>query len=290
MARQPASKSPISTVLSFFGLLTGLGIGRISAQIADIRAKGSHRLAQPKMIAANRAKVRWSSQAWWPILREAAAGWTKHGVSTLGAAISYYSLFSIGPLILIVITVAGLVFGEEAVRGQVSQQLSSVLGEQGAKGVEDMLAAAGRPTEGILATIASTGTLIFAAIGVVVQLKSALNLVWDAKPPEGTGIWNFFRTYAVSLAGVVSLGFLLLISMLLTTVLSALGSMLAGALPEILLQAASLMVFCNYKPALFHDVQMASRHQDRLARSLAGRRPHSPVLRAREVSYRFLYR
>jgi len=193
----------------------------------------------------------WDVQAWWSVLREAAFGWTRHAVSTLGAALAYYSLFSIGPLILIAITVAGFVFGDEAVRGQVSHQLSDLLGDEGAKGVEDMLAAAGRPTEGIIATIVSLVTLIFAAIGVVVQLKNALNLVWDAKPPEGSGVWNFFRTYAVSLAGVVSLGFLLLVSLLLTTMLSAVGTMIAGALPAFLMQAASLIVSLTMTSLLF---------------------------------------
>ena len=193
----------------------------------------------------------WDVQAWWSVLREAASGWSRHAVSTLGAALAYYSLFSIGPLILIAITVAGFVFGDEAVRGQVSHQLSDLLGNEGAKGVEDMLVAAGRPTEGIIATLVSLATLVFAAIGVVVQLKNALNLVWDAKPPEGSGIWNFFRTYAISLAGVVSLGFLLLVSLLLTTMLSAVGTMLAGALPALLMQVASLIVSFTMTSLLF---------------------------------------
>ena len=131
----------------------------------------------------------------WKILRDAASGWMAHKASTLGAAIAYYSLFSIGPLIVIVIAIAGLAFGDEAVRGQVSLQLSSLLGEQGAKGVEGMLAAAGKPAEGLFATALSVATLIFAAIGVVVQLKDALNSVWEVKSTADSGIWRFVRTY-----------------------------------------------------------------------------------------------
>ena len=155
-----------------------------------------------------------------------------HKASTLGAAIAYYSLFSIGPLIVIVIAIAGLAFGDEAVRGQVSLQLSSLLGEQGAKGVEGMLAAAGKPAEGLFATALSAATLIFAAIGVVVQLKDALNSVWEVKSAASSGIWGFVRTYAISLAGVLSLGFLLLVSLLLTTALSAIGQMLRAHCPS----------------------------------------------------------
>ena len=174
-----------------------------------------------------------------------------HNASTLGAAIAYYSLFSIGPLILIAITVAGLVYGQEIVRGQVLVQLSTLLGEQGSKAIASMLADAGKPAEGVFATFIGAGTLIFAAIGVVVQLKGALNTVWDVKSPSGAGISHFFRTYAVSLAGVLSLGFLLLISLLLTIALSAVGKMLVGAAPEAALQATSLVATFAMTTGLF---------------------------------------
>jgi membrane protein len=192
-----------------------------------------------------------SPAAWWSILRDAASGWMTHKASTWGAALSYYALFSIGPLILIVITVAGLVFGAEAVRGQVVLQLSSLLGEQGAKAVENMLAVAGKPAEGLFGTIIGTGALIFAAISVVVQLKGALNAVWEVEAPSTSGIWSFFRTYAVSLAGVLSLGFLLLVSLLLTTALAALGTIFGGALPELMLQLASFMASFAMTTVLF---------------------------------------
>jgi membrane protein len=192
-----------------------------------------------------------SPAAWWSILRDAASGWMTHKAPTWGAALSYYALFSIGSLILIVITVAGLVFGAAAVRGQVVLQLSSLLGEQGAKAVENMLAVAGRPAEGLFGTIIGTGALIFAAISVVVQLKGALNAVWEVEAPSTSGIWSFFRTYAVSLAGVLSLGFLLLISLLLTTALAALGTIFGGALPEFMLQSASFMASFAMTTILF---------------------------------------
>jgi membrane protein len=174
-----------------------------------------------------------------------------HKVSSMGAALAYYSLFSIGPLILIVIAVAGLVFGEEAVRGAVSQQLSHLLGDQGAKGVENMLAVAGKPAEGVFGTILGAGTLVFAAIGVVVHLKDALNTVWEVKPRESSGVWSFVRTYGISLAGVLSLGFLLLISLLITTALSAMGTLLARFLPELALQAISFIISFSMTTALF---------------------------------------
>jgi membrane protein len=182
-------------------------------------------------------------KVWWSLIRDTASAWMAHKAAKLGAALAYYSVFSLGPLLVIAIVVAGLVFGQEAVRGEVSAQLAGLLGDQGAKGVEIMLGGAGKPRQGIFATLLGAVTLLFAAIGVVVQLKDALNTIWDAKPSAaGSGIWSFVRTYAVSLAGVLSLGFLLLISLLITTALSAMGNALAPYLPEAVFQVVSFVV------------------------------------------------
>jgi uncharacterized BrkB/YihY/UPF0761 family membrane protein len=197
--------------------------------------------------------------AWWSLIRDTASSWMTHKAARLGAALAYYSIFSLGPLVVIATVVAGLAFGQEAVRGEVSAQLTSLLGDQGAKGVDNMLADAGRPREGIFAIVLGMGTLLFATIGVVVQLKDALNTIWDVEPSRGTGIWSFVRTYAVSLAGVLSMGFLLLISLLVTTALSAMGSF-PGPLPaRSCFSCHQLRYFlCGHHLALRHDVQMAS--------------------------------
>src|SRR5207237_71960 len=158
---------------------------------------------------------------WWSLVRNAGMQWVGHKDARLGAALAYYSVFSIGPLILIAVAVAGLLFGQDAVRGEVSNSLKGLLGDTGAQAIDAMLTAASKPREGILATVIGIGTLIFAAIGVVVQLKDALNTVWEVKTPPGRGIWGFVRAYVLSFAGVLALGFLLLVSMLVTTVLAA---------------------------------------------------------------------
>ena len=184
-------------------------------------------------------------KAWWSLLSDAASGWMSHRASTLGAAVAFYSVFSIGPLLLIAISIAGLFFGHDAVRGEVSAQLSRLLGTQGAQGVESMLSGVGRFSEGIFATLLGVATLLFAAVGVVVQLKDALNAIWGVEQPKTSGIWNFMRTYAVSIAGVLSLGFLLLVSLLITTALSAMGGTLANYLPEVVFHTVSFSVsFC----------------------------------------------
>ena len=119
-----------------------------------------------------------------------------------------------------------------------TRAIRGLLGDTGAQAVEAMLKGADRPREGMVATILGLGTLLFAAIGVVVQLKDALNTVWDVKSPPGKGLWRFARTYVLSLAGVLALGFLLLISLLLTAALSAVGKYIAPYLPEGALQIA----------------------------------------------------
>lgn len=186
----------------------------------------------------------------WSLLKETGTSWLAHKDARLGAALAYYSIFSIGPLILIAIAVAGLVFGQDAVRGEVSRQVEGLLGPIGAQAVESMLADASRPRDGLFATAFGIAALLFAAVGVVVQLKDALNTVWDVKPVQSGG-WSFFRSYLVSLAAVLSLGFLLLVSLLVSAFLAAASRYLPSALPEILLQAVTSLVSLAFIAVLF---------------------------------------
>jgi membrane protein len=186
----------------------------------------------------------------WPLLKESATNWVDHKDARLGAALAYYSIFSVGPLVLIAIAVAGLLFGQDAVRGEVSAQMQGLLGNSGAQAVQSMLADASRPRDGIFATVFGVGTLLFAAVGVVVQLKDALNTVWGVEIKK-SGVWQFIRTYLVSLAGVLSLGFLLLVSLLVSTVLAAGSKSLAPYLPEALLQVMSSAISFAFITVLF---------------------------------------
>src|SRR5580692_6995587 len=139
----------------------------------------------------------------------------------MGAALAYYSIFSFGPLLVISTAVAGLVFGPDAVHGEIAAQVAGLLGSAGAQALETLLAAANRPYQGMLATIFGVGTLLFGAVGVVAQLKEALNTVWEVEASGGNGMWRVARGYLISLAGVLSLGFLLLVSLVFTTALAA---------------------------------------------------------------------
>ncbi len=168
------------------------------------------------------------------VFRDALLQWVGHNAARVGAALAYYSVFSIGPLVVIVVAVAGLFFGQEAVRGQLLQSMTGLLGENGAEAVQLMLASASKPQQGAIALVIGTATLILAAIGVVMQLKAALNEVWEYKAPNTGSVWRFLRTYVLSLAGVLTVGFLLMVSMVATTVLAAIGRVLGPYFPEAL--------------------------------------------------------
>jgi membrane protein len=187
----------------------------------------------------------------WPALKAAASDWSAHKSAKAGAAIAYYSIFSLGPLIVVVISIAALIFGRKGVQRGVAEAISGLLGDKGAESVNTMLSAAGKPGEGIFAAIIGTVTLIFAAVGVVVQLKEALNVVWEVKPKPGGGIWGFARNYVLSLAGVLTVGFLLLVSMLLTAGLAAFTRHFGTFIPEPLMQAAGFLVSFAVVSALF---------------------------------------
>jgi membrane protein len=178
----------------------------------------------------------------WTVAKEAAENWSSHKDSRQGAALAYYSVFSIGPVIVIAIAIAGFIFGRDAVSGQVALSIKGLLGDTGAKAVQAMLVDASRPREGLIATVLGVSALIFAAIGVVVQLKDALNVVWEVKETPGSGIWYYIRSYVLSFAGILALGFLLLVSLLVTTALAAVGKYASPYLHEGVLHLASLMV------------------------------------------------
>ena len=187
----------------------------------------------------------------WSLLRETASRYSGHKASLLGAALAYYSVFSLGLLMVIAIAVAGLVFGDDAARGEVGTQLKDLLGNTGAQAVEAMLAGAGRRHNGVVAATIGVVTLVFAAIWVVVALKEALNTIWDVAAPPSSGIWSLARSYVASLVGVLALGFLLLMSLLATTVLAAGATYITQFMSEAPLHAMSFLLSFSIVSLLF---------------------------------------
>src|ERR1700712_2419891 len=179
---------------------------------------------------------------WWTVVKEAAINWSNHKDARQGAALAYYSVFSLGPIIVIAIAVAGLLFGHDAAPAKVMSSIKDMLGETGAKAVEAMLVGASRPAAGFIATTLSIGALLFAAIGVVVQLKDALNVVWEVEEAKLSGLWHFARNYVLSFAAVLSLGFLLLISLVVSAGLAATGKYASTYLPEGILHIVTMLI------------------------------------------------
>jgi len=148
----------------------------------------------------------------------------------LAAALAYYAIFSIGPLLFVLVALAGWIFGDEAVRGEIHGQIAGFVGEEAAKTIESMMAAkklGTSPATTVLAVI----SLAIGASGVFGQLQDALNTIWEVKAKPGMGIWSFLRDRFLSMSMVLGLGFLLLISMVLTTAVQALVSRGGQLLP-----------------------------------------------------------
>lgn len=174
-------------------------------------------------------------------------------VPRLGAALSYYTIFSMAPLLLIVIAVAGLVFGHKAAQGQVFDQLKTVMGPSTAATVQEMVQNAGKPKSGTIATIIGVVTLILGASGVFGQLKDALNTIWDVKPKKTEGLLGLIKDRFLSAAMVFGIGFLLLVSLIVDALLAALGKYGAQHLPggEAIWHVLSLVVSFVVVTALF---------------------------------------
>jgi membrane protein len=146
----------------------------------------------------------------------------------MGAALSYYTVFSLAPLLIIVIGIAGLVFGEEAARGAIIEQLQGLLGDEGARTINELIENAGKTGTGIVATIVGVVTLLFGASGVFVELQDDLDRIWKAPPRVGAGIIHFIRARLLTFGIVLAFAFLLLVALVLHAALAALGTYWGG--------------------------------------------------------------
>jgi membrane protein len=171
------------------------------------------------------------------LIKETFAEWSEDKASRLAAALSYYTLFSLAPLLVIVIAIASLFLGDDAARGAINSQIDGMIGEQGAEAVEDMIQSGDRNEEaGIIATIVGVVTLAFGAMGVFGQLYDSLNTIWEIEPinkKKGVvaGILDLLQKRFLSFTMVLSVGFLLLVSLVISAAIAALGDMVSARLP-----------------------------------------------------------
>jgi membrane protein len=170
------------------------------------------------------------------ILKETVAEWTEDNVPLLAAALAYYTVFSLAPLLLIAIAIAGAVFGEEAAKGELIGQIQGLVGAQGAEAIQTMIANANKPgSGGTIATITGVVFLLFGASGVFGQLQAALNTIWEVKPKPGKGIGSFLQARFLSFAMVLVIGFLLLVSLVLSAILAGVSSVFGKFVPDLVI-------------------------------------------------------
>jgi membrane protein len=160
--------------------------------------------------------------------------WNKHNAPRLGASLAFYSLLSLAPLLLVLVSIVGLVFGHSAAERDTVQQVQSLVGPAAGKAVAAFLQGSRNTTHGIIATIIGLVTLLMSASGVLIELRDALNTIWGVQTPSGSGfgmITAFVKQRLFSFAIVLSIGFLLIVSLVVSTWISALGALSAAVVP-----------------------------------------------------------
>jgi membrane protein len=153
-----------------------------------------------------------------------------HRASRTGAALAFYTVFSLAPVLTLSIAVAGFFFGEAAARGEIVGQIGDLVGPQGAQLVQSVLQNASRPGAGTVATVISIFTLILGANTALAELKAGLDQTWNVPPEHRTGIWYSIRTRLLSVGLILALGFLMLVSLVISAALAALARLSRGEL------------------------------------------------------------
>ncbi len=188
------------------------------------------------------------------LAKKSVSAWIDDYAPSMGAAISYYTIFSMAPLLIIVIAVAGFIWGREAVEGQLFGQLSALVGSDGAAGIQTLVASADKPAAGIVATAISVGVLIFGSTTVFAELQSALDRIWQVPESEKkSGIWSTIRSRLLSFGLILCLAFLLMVTLVVSAAVSALGSWAYGLFPgwEVVLQGVNICVSLAITTLLF---------------------------------------
>jgi membrane protein len=165
------------------------------------------------------------------LLKETVSEWSKDKASRLAAALAYYTVFSLAPLLIIVIAIAGSVFGEEAARGEIVGQIQGLVGKDGANVIETAIENANKPDTGSIASIISIIVLLFGASGIFAELQDALNTVWEVQPKPERGLINVIRSRFLSFSMVLGVGFLLLVSLVTSAALAATVNFFGHLLP-----------------------------------------------------------
>ena len=189
----------------------------------------------------------------WSLVKQSINAWLEDRAPSMGAALAYYTAFSIAPLLIIAIAVAGLVFGRDAAQAAVVGQLQGLLGEAGGNAIAEMLKSTANLGSSILAIVVGVGALILTATTAFVELQDDLDRIWKAKPRVGSGLVNLIRSRLLSFGMVLAIGFLLTVSLVLNAAVAALGDSMLGE-AELLLQAITFLGSFAVITALFATI------------------------------------
>ena len=192
---------------------------------ADNTAHDASVGAKTSMLRASR----WSARQWWSMLKASVLAWLDDYAPSMGAALSYYTVFSLAPLLVIVISVAGLIFGADAARGAIFAQMDGLMGAEAAKGIQDLLSSVSKPSTGILGTVLGVVVLLIGATTVFGELQDALDRIWRA-PTRATssGLMTLVRTRLLSFGMILGIAFLLTVSLVAGAGIAALGKWWSG--------------------------------------------------------------
>ena len=163
------------------------------------------------------------------MVKQAFAAWVDDYAPSMGAALAYYTLFSMAPLLLIAVSIAGLVFGPDAARGEIFAQLNDLIGDEGAAAVQSLLQSLNRPAQGVAGTVIGSATLLIGAASVFGELQNSLDRIWRVPPRRGAGLWTLIRARLVSFGMVLGIGFLLVVSLIASAAIAAFGKRYANA-------------------------------------------------------------
>jgi membrane protein len=182
----------------------------------------------------------------WRLGRQAVSAWIDDRAPSMGAALAYYTLFSMAPLLLIVVSVAGLIFGADAARGEIVGQLRDLMGESGAQTVQQLLESVNWPAGGVLATLLGLGLMLVGATTVFAELQDTLDIVWRAPPRQAGGLWALLRARLLSFGLILGVGFLLIVSLLFNAAIALLQRRWAPHLSQWELLATVLNIASSF--------------------------------------------
>lgn len=188
------------------------------------------------------------------LLKKTFPEWNNRDAPRMGAALAFYSILSLAPLLILIVGICALVFGAAGAQQQLLEQFRAMVGTEGARAVEAVLSSAQKPASGIIASVFGLATLLFGASGVFVELRAALNSLWDLKrETTASGLWSFLKDRFFSVGIVLAIGFLLLVSLVISAALGAAGKFFAdlGFLPPAVWEVVNVIISLAVVAGLF---------------------------------------